>query len=221
MCAGIFRSKDLAFDTALAESRTDDHACHALELCGDILSCELFAVDKVSLDFMVVVCSGMSQRFEDTLVGILKVIFADQGDVNHFCSLVASFKERPPWAELRRFAYRHIHLAEDNGIKALCLHADRYFIDGRHIQALYDGVLVYITEVGHFFLQSGIQFVFRTQDEDVRLDTQALKLFDRSLCRLGLQFLGCCQIGHISQMEVDGILAEFPTQLADGFQERQ
>ena len=40
------------------------------------------------------------------------------------------------------------------------------------------------------------------------------------LGRLGLQFAGSLEIRHIGEVDADGILAQFPFQLSDSFQER-
>ena len=161
----------------------------------------------------------MSQRFEDTLVSVLQVVFTYQSDVDNFCSLVATLQERTPWTQSRSFSDWHIHLAQNDLVQFLSLHAERNFVDRRHIQALDYRVFVYITEVSHFLAQAYVQIVFGTQYQNVRLDTQALQLLYRSLGRFGLQLTGSSQVRNISQVQVDGILAQFPAQLTNSLQE--
>ena len=219
VCTGVFCSDDLAFDTSLAESRTDNHTRHALESLGNVFLGQLLTVYIVSLYLIVIIGSGMSQRFQNTLISILQIIFTYQSDVDNFCSLVATLQERTPWTQSRSFSDWHIHLAQNNLVQLLSLHAEWHFVDRRHIQTLDYSVFVYITEVGHFLTQTGVQFVLGAQYQDIRLDTQALQLLYGSLSRFGLQFTGSSQIRNISQVQVDGILAQLPAQLTNGLQE--
>ena len=58
-------------------------------------------------------------------------------------------------------------------------------------------------------------------DNDIRLHTLFLKLFDGMLCRLCLKLLCCREIRHQGKMHVDAVVAEFPFQLADSLYKRK
>ena len=159
---GVFCGDDLAFDTSLTESRTDHDTRHAFKSLSNVLFGEFLTIYIMRLYLIVIIGSGMSQRFENTLVSVLQIVFTNQSDVDNFCSLVATLQERTPWTQSRSFSDWHIHLAQDDLVQFLSLHAERYFVDGRHIQTLDDCIFVYITEMSNFFTQSRIQVVFGT-----------------------------------------------------------
>ena len=66
---------------------------------------------------------------------------------------------------------------------------------------------------------SGTQFVFGAQDEDIRLDAQALQLLHGVLRGLRLQLAGSGEVRHIGQVNAHRIATQLPLELADGLQE--
>ena len=60
-----------------------------------------------------------------------------------------------------------------------------------------------------------------TADDDIRLDTHTLQLFDTCLGRFGLHLAGCFEIRDQCYMDQDCILvSDFVLELTDRFQER-
>ena len=60
-----------------------------------------------------------------------------------------------------------------------------------------------------------------TADDDIRLDTHSLQLFDARLCRLCLKLAGCLDIWNQCYMNEDGILVPyFVLELTDCLEER-
>ena len=54
------------------------------------------------------------------------------------------------------------------------LHIDRYFIDTGEILTLDNRGHIHITEMGHLLPDPIVQFMFRTQYQYLRLNTQSL-----------------------------------------------
>lgn len=57
--------------------------------------------------------------------------------------------------------------------------------------------------------------MFRTQYEDIGLDTGTLQFLYGVLGGLGLQLTGSCQVGDISKVYAQGVFSQFPLQLTD------
>ena len=55
-----------------------------------------------------------------------------------------------------------------------------------------------------------------TQYQHIRLYTHTLQFLYRVLCRLGLQLASCLKIRHVCQVNVNGVLSQFPFQLSYG-----
>ena len=101
------------------------------------------------------------------------------------------------------------------------LHVDGHFVDAGQVLALDDGLYADVAEVRHLGTQFVAQGVLGAQYEHFGLNAQALQLLHAGLCRLGLQFACCGEVGHVGQMNVEGSCrTQFPTQLSDGFEER-
>ena len=110
---------------------------------------------------------------------------------------------------------------KNSHVKFLVLHIDRNIIDALQVLALYHAITIHITEIGNLFQDSIIQMFLGSQHKNIRLDSYALQFLHRMLGRLGLQFSRSFQIGHISEMNIDGPLTQLPFQLADSFHERR
>ena len=65
-----------------------------------------------------------------------------------------------------------------------------------------------------------VQVAFRTQHEDVGLDTHPLQFLHGVLRGFRLQLVGSLQVGHIRQMDTHRITPQLPAQLSDGLHER-
>ena len=73
--APVVGCRQFAFDSPLAESRTDDDAVSIAQLYGDIFVGQLFAVNELDVGFPIVVSSGLLNRFQDGFIRILQVVF--------------------------------------------------------------------------------------------------------------------------------------------------
>ena len=92
-------------------------------------------------------------------------------------------------------------------------------VDAGHIFALHHTFEVNIAEGSHLHAHSIVKVAFGAQDEYVGLNTHSLQLLHRVLGGLGLQFFGCLQIRHVSEVYTDCITPQLPAQLSDGFHE--
>ena len=202
-----------------AEAGADDETCQACQFLGYVLVGDLFAVDKDGFHLVAVVCACMSEAFNDAFVGILQVIFADQSNLYDFGGLFASFQEVAPRSEFGCGSRFDAHLLEADGIKSLMLHVDGNFVDAGQVLALDDGFYADVAEVRHLGTQFVVQGVLGAQYEHFGLNAQALQLLHAGLCRLGLQFACCGEVGYVGQMHIEGTCrTQFPSQLSDGFE---
>ena len=169
---------------------------------------------------MVVVYSGLCETFADTLVCVLQIVFSDQSYAYLFCGVVAPFEEVAPRTECRHIAYFHLQFAHYGCVESLFLHVHGYFIYRRQVFALYHAVHVDVAERSHFFQYVVIEMFFCTQYQHVRLYSHALQFLYGVLCRFGLQFAGCFQIGYVCKMNAHGVASHFPFHLTYGLKVR-
>ena len=169
---------------------------------------------------MMMVCGSVRETLADGLVSVLQIVFSYETDIHHFGGRIAQFEEVKPRTELRSLADRDSHLAQNSAVKSLTLHIDRHLIDAWKVLALDDAFQIYIAETSHFHPHIVVQMLLCAEDENVRLNAVTEHFLDGMLSRLSLQFAGSPEIRHISEVDADGILAKFPFQLSDSFQER-
>ena len=131
---------------------------------------------------------------------------------------MTAFKKSTPRAQSRCVAYGQSHFLQYCFIQFLSLHQDGNFVDGRSIDALYYCVFIHITEQSNFLAYVATQFVFRAQNQYIRLDTCTLQFLYGVLCRFGFQFTGGCEVRHICKVYTQCVTSQFPLQLTDTFQ---
>ena len=146
MQTGVFDCNNLALDTSLTESGTDDHSVKSFKLLGHVGLAEILRVYKVEHGLAVVVCSSLIKALAYALVSILKVVFAYESYVHLLSSVLSTLKETAPRTESRSLAYRHVELAQNSCIKSLRLHVDWYLIDRGQVFTLHNAVDIHITE---------------------------------------------------------------------------
>ena len=78
----VFSCNDFSLNTATAKPRTDNHPLHAFQLCGNVISLQLFAIHKVQTSFYIIIDARQVQTLTDTLIGVLQVVLAHQCDVH-------------------------------------------------------------------------------------------------------------------------------------------
>lgn len=211
---------DFSFYSTLPKSRTYNDSVHTCKFLTYILFVYLFAIDKCCLDFIIIIGPGLRQTFQNTLISILKVIFADKTDVYNLGCLVSALKERAPWAKGRGFTYWLTHFPQDCLVEFLFLHTYRNLVYRWHVYALNNGIEINVTEIRNLFAYAVINWVLCSQDKNIGLYTYALQFFYRMLCRFCLQFFCRSEIWYISKVHAQSSFAELPFQLAYALQKR-
>lgn len=89
----VLRSLYFAFNAPLSESRTYNNAVNVFEIFFRSALFYFLAVDEYCLYFVVVICAGLRQRFQNTLVGILQIVFANQANTYFFSCLVSAVQK--------------------------------------------------------------------------------------------------------------------------------
>ncbi len=108
---------------------------------------DVLAVYGVHTDLAFVGCSGMYERLQYGLVGVLKFdVFPDKGYV-HFCLWVLElFKEFVPRAHVRLCEILYFQMPYHEFVKMLFMHVQRHLIDAPGVYRLYDVARLYIAE---------------------------------------------------------------------------
>ena len=100
-------------------------------------------------------------------------------------------------------------------------HGERSLVEVFDVQILKDMVARHVTEEGDLVLDALIKRMLTPADDDIRLDTHSLKVFDAGLRGFCLELLGGMEIGDQRYMDQDRIfMSYFMLELTDGFQER-
>ena len=102
----------------------------------------------------------------------------------------------------------------------MLLHVNRHLVDAGQVLALDHTVEIHVTEACHLLQDVLLQVLLCAQDEDVGLYADALQLLHRVLCRLGLKLTRSAEVGHIGEVNVDGVLSQLPFELTYGLHER-
>ena len=104
--------------------------------------------------------------------------------------------------------------------KTFFFHSQRSFIENFHIQIFNNTILRNITEKGNFIFNIIGQRKFGTADDNVRLNSEGLKVFDRILSRFGLHFSGAAQIRDQCYMNQHTVFAaDIMLELTNRFKE--
>ncbi len=82
MLAGVFYCKNLAFQSPLPESRSDEDAIHIPYFLLQVGAVKMLALNRVDVHLALVGGTGVDERLKDGFVGVLKFdIFPDKGYV--------------------------------------------------------------------------------------------------------------------------------------------
>ena len=137
MGAGIFRGEDLSGNPPLTEARADDDTGHTGQFLRHVLARDFLASDEMDLHLHVVVNACEVQTFPDTLVGVLKIIFAYQGYMDFPTCVPLLLQEVVPGFHRRCLPYRNAGLPEDGGVQPLTLHVHGDIVDAGQVFALH------------------------------------------------------------------------------------
>ena len=103
----------------------------------------------------------------------------------------------------------------------LFLHGKWRLIEIFNVKILKYIAVRHVTEQRDLVLETLIERMLGTADDDIRLDTHSLQLFDARLCRLCLKLAGCLDIWNQCYMNEDCILVPyFVLELTDCLEER-
>jgi hypothetical protein len=93
-------------------------------------------------------------------------------------------------------------------------------VDRRHIGSLDHCFLIYITKQRNLRFGRLTHWVRRSTHDDIRMDTESRKFFDRVLNRFGFEFISHCEVNERYDMHIQRILYSYIfTHLSDGFNE--
>ena len=103
----------------------------------------------------------------------------------------------------------------------LLLHGKRRLVEIFNVKILKYIAVRHVTEQRDLVLETLIERMLGTADDNIRLDTHSLQLFDARLRRLCLKLAGCLDIWNQCYMNEDGILVPyFMLELTDCLEER-
>ena len=97
--ATIFCGNKFAFDTSVAESRTNDYSVNASQEFLDVAFVNIFAIDELYLSLTVVVSGCLGDLLHDGFICILKIVLTDDGNLYCFCGIVTTIEEVAPRTE--------------------------------------------------------------------------------------------------------------------------
>ena len=163
----------------------------------------------------------MNEGLTDGLVGILQVIFSDEGNVDRVLRIVKFMKEIIPFFEVRLRYVGQREMIENELVKSLFLHLERYLIYRVSVNRLDDMTWLHVAKQGNLLAEFRREVVLGAAHDDVRLHATLLKHLDAMLCGLGLELLRRLEIGHEGKVYRHAVfLGKFPLELTHGLNER-
>ena len=203
----VFRGGYHALDAAVAEAAWDDYSVAAGELRGDVILCDVLAVDPADIHLRAALVSAVVQRLGDGEIRVVKLhIFADKADGDLTAGVTDAVDQRFPLLEIWGLVLQP-KLAAHNGGKPVRLEHERRFVEIGQGQVLDDAVGLDVAEHGDLSEDAVLQRLVAAQDDDVRRDTHALKLLDGVLGGLGLVLVAAAQEGDEGDVDEQGVAA--------------
>ena len=178
-------------------------------------------MDVLNVHTAFVSCPGMDKGLADGLVGILQVIFSDEGNVDRVLRIVKFMKEIVPFFEVRLRYVGQREMIENELVKPLFLHLERYLIYRVSVNRLDDMTRLHVAKQGNLLAEFRREVVLGAAHDDVRLHATLLKHLHRVLGRLGLKFLGSLEIRYKGKVYRHAVLlGKLPLELTHGLDER-
>ena len=171
----------------------------------------------MQLGLHIIIDTCQVQALANALVGILQVVLTYQSDVYLACGVALLGQEGVPALHGWCLAHGYTYLTHDGSVESLLLHAHWHLVDAWHILALHHALQVDVAERCHLHSHRVVQMSLCAQHQYVGLYSHTLQLFHAVLSGLGLQLVGCLQIGYISKVYAYRIAPQLPAQLSDGF----
>ena len=101
MLTAVFRGGYHALDAAVAEAAWDDYSVAAGELRGDVILCDVLAVDPADIHLRTALVSAVVQRLGDGEIRVVKLhIFADKADGDLTAGVTDAVDQRFPLLEI-------------------------------------------------------------------------------------------------------------------------
>ncbi len=119
-----------------------------------------------------------------------------------------------PAVQVRFSFWFYACLAEHDLVKMLGMHGQRHTVYRGYVYALDDGVWIHIAELCYFAAHGCRYLLFGAEHKHVGLYANLLQQFYGVLRGLCLKFFCCAQIWHICEVYAQGVLSQFPAQLA-------
>ena len=132
---------------------------------------------KFQIQFATIVCCSLEKRFIYRLVCILQFnVFTHDSDSDFVFCVFHHLQEVQPRSHVRFTIRRDTHFAENDFVHVLLVHFQRHLIDGRHVNRLHYSVRSHVTEQCDFATHFRSNIFFRSENKDIRLDTNFLEL---------------------------------------------
>ena len=178
-------------------------------------------MDVLNVHAALVSRPGMDKGLADGLVGILQVIFSDEGNVDRVLRIIKFMKEIVPFFEVRLRYVGQREMIENKFVKPLFFHLERYLIYRVSVNRLNDMARLHVAKQGNLLAEFRREVVLGAAHDDVRLHATLLKHLYAMLCGLGLELLRRLEIGHEGEVDGDAVfLGKFPLELTHCLNER-
>jgi hypothetical protein len=221
MLSGIANGTNLTLHATVTKTAGYQDSIHIGQILGYGILIYGLRINPLNVDSSAVCHTTMLQGLYDTDIGIVKRnIFAYQTYGNFMKRMLPGIDHCSPLIQIR-LRTRHVQSLTGTLSQTLLLHLQRNLIKHLAVQILQYMGSRHITEQADLLPHMGIQRIFGTTYQNIRLESQSLHSLYTGLSGLGLHFTGGFQIGNQSHMNQTGVLLTYIVlELTDGLQER-
>ena len=201
---------------ALSKAAGDQNAIGIPKDFRHICKRNLLGIHPLDLDLHFVSNAAMGERFRYAEIGVVQFdVFSYQRDGHLGFQIHRGIHHGDPFAQIRPVRIQ-TKVAADNIVQPFVPQSQRDRIQKRQVQVFNDAILAHIAEQGNLFLLLLPYRLLRAQDNHIRLDTQAQKLFHAVLCGLCLLLMGAGDIRDQRHMDKQAVgTAHLDRKLAD------
>ena len=212
---------NFAFDAANTKATRYQDGVKLGQLCH-VVRGDGFRVDVVDLDAHMVFHAGVANRFIERFVAVTEFhILADHDDVDVALRVCGFIHQVIPAFQVRRRRVQAQFVA-DQPVQALFVQHAGHFVDGVHVPHRDHSPVRHVGEKRYFFPLFIRDGAVGTADERIGLNADFAQLLGGVLGRLGFEFTGGCNPGHIAQVHKGAVVGpHLQAHLAHGLQERQ